>query len=109
METVGSAVAAGTDVGAAAAAAGCTAAEDGASIVHLQSIRGRSWIGRQHASTVVLCLSAVDRLRKCGGSGRIHPSVGGVELVLLVELEVQTQPIVVVIHGDEGKQTPWLY
>lgn len=61
--------------------------------------RSRTRVRRQHAPTVVLCLSTVDGLREGRRCGRVDSSIGRVELVLLVELKVQAQPIVVVIHG----------
>lgn len=61
--------------------------------------RSRTRVRRQHAPAVILCLSTVDGLREGRRCGRVDSSIGRVELVLLIELKVQAQPIVVVIHG----------
>ena len=57
------------------------------------------WVGRQHVG-VVLLLGAVDGLGKGGRRGRIHSGIGGIEVVLIVECEVEAQAVVVVVHRD---------
>ena len=61
----------------------------------------RIWVRRQHVR-VVLLLGAVYRLRKSRGSCRIDSSIGGIEVVLVVKLEVESQSVVVLIHIEEG-------
>lgn len=55
-------------------------------------------IRRQHATHVILLLTTIDGLWKCGGSGRIHAGIGSIKVVLIVKLKVQTQSIGVVVH-----------
>lgn len=43
-------------------------------------------------------LSSIYGLRKGGRRGRVDSSIGGIEIVLLVESEVQAKPVIVLIH-----------
>ena len=63
------------------------------------------WIWRQHAA-VVLLLGTVDRLREGRGGCGIDSSICGVEVLLIVELKVQAQSIIVVVHDVEGRSSP---
>ena len=55
-----------------------------------------------------MLLIAIDRLGEGGRSRRIHSSVSSVKIVLIVELKIQSQAVIVVVHGggratDRGK------
>lgn len=69
----------------------------------------RCRVGRQQTTRVVLLLSTINRLWKGRRSGRIHAGIGCVEILLVVKLKVQTQPIVVVVIARiHDENTLWL-